>query len=141
MSHPLMKVDLVVLKRVRTICFQWPDVAEEIKWGRPHFMAGKKLFANVGPTHTRPSISMKVTPLLQAELVERPEWVLTPYSAHQGWVTRFTDEPVDWKEIEEYLRVGYRLVALTRMIAAMDALERGEAAPKPVPPRRRGGVP
>jgi predicted DNA-binding protein (MmcQ/YjbR family) len=116
-----MKVDPVVLKRVRKICFQWPDVAEDIKWGRPHFMAGKKLFANVGPTHTRPSISMKVTPLLQAELTESELWVLTPYSAHQGWVTRYTDVGVDWEEIEEYLRVGYRLVALKRMLDAMDA--------------------
>jgi predicted DNA-binding protein (MmcQ/YjbR family) len=133
-SHPLVKVDPLVLRRVRTICLRWPDAAEEIKWGRPHFLAGKKLFASVGPNYARPSVSMKVTPLLQAELVERAEWVLTPYAAHQGWVTRYTDVPVDWSEIEEYLRVGYRLVALPRMLAAMDV---GAAPAKP--PRRQSG--
>lgn len=119
--HPLMPVDKKILERVRKICFRWPEVSEDIKWGRPHFMAGKKLFANVGPTHERPSISMKVTPMLQAELVERPTFVLTPYSAHQGWVSMYTDRRFAWDEVEEYLRVGYRLVALQRMLKVMDA--------------------
>jgi predicted DNA-binding protein (MmcQ/YjbR family) len=119
--HPLVRIDRRVLARVRRICLAWPEVAESIKWGCPHFTAGKKLFANVGRTHERPSISMKVTPLLQAELVERAEFVLTPYSAHQGWVSLFTDGAYDWDEVEEYLRVGYRRVANKRMLAAMDA--------------------
>ena len=33
----------------------------------------------------------------------------------------YTDGPFDWDEVEEYLRVGYRLVANKRMLAAMDA--------------------
>lgn len=118
--HPLVKVDKRVLARVRKICSGWPELSEAVKWGRPHFMAGKKLFANVGPTHERPSVSFKVTPLLQAELTERPEFVLTPYSAHQGWVSLYTDGSVDWDEAAEYLRVGYRLVALSRMLKVMD---------------------
>ena len=121
--HPLMPVDARVLARVRKICLAWPSANEAIKWGRPHFMAGKKLFANVGPTHERPSISMKVTPLLQAELIERPGVVPTPYSAHQGWVSLYTDRKFDWDEVSEYLRLGYRLVAQQRMLAAMDAKE------------------
>lgn len=121
--HPLMPVDARILARVRTICLPWPAANEAIKWGRPHFMAGKKLFANVGPTHERPSISVKVTPLLQAELVERLGFVLTPYSAHQGWVSLYTDTKIDWDDISDYLRVGYRLVAQVRMLAAMDAME------------------
>ncbi|HEU5218008.1 MAG TPA: MmcQ/YjbR family DNA-binding protein [Gemmatimonadales bacterium] len=121
--HPLMPVDRRVLARVRKIVMGWPAAGEAIKWGRPHFMAGKKLFANVGPTHERPSISMKVTPLLQADLVERPEFVLTPYSAHQGWVSMYTDTACDWDEIADYLRVGYRLVAQKKMLAAMDDTE------------------
>jgi predicted DNA-binding protein (MmcQ/YjbR family) len=118
-----MPVDARVLARVRKICLAWPSAAEAIKWGRPHFMAGKKLFANVGPTHERPSICMKVTPLLQAELVERPGFVLTPYSAHQGWVSLYTDTRFDWDEVADYLRLGYRLVAQKRMLATMDAVE------------------
>ena len=101
--HPLVKIDRRVLARVRRICLGWPAVEESIKWGRPHFTAGKKLFGCVDRTH------------------ERPEFVLTPYSAHQGWVSLYTDGPFDWDEVEEYLRVGYRLVANKRMLAAMDA--------------------
>jgi len=119
--HPLVKIDRRVLARVRRICLGWPEVQESIKWGRPHFTAGKKLFGCVDRTHERPSISMKVTPLLQAELVERAEFVLTPYSAHQGWVSLYTNGPFAWDEVEEYLRIGYRLVASKRMLAAMDA--------------------
>lgn len=70
-----------------------------------------------------PSISVKVTPLLQAELAERAGFVLTPYSAHQGWITLYTDRKVDWDEAADYLRLGYRLVAQKRMLAAMDAME------------------
>ena len=121
MSHPLVKIDRHVLARMRKICRPWPEVSEDIKWGRPHFTAGKKLFGCVDRTHDRFSISIKVTALLQAELAEQPEWVLTPYSAHQGWITRYTDVPVDWDEIADYLRIGYRLVALKRMLTAMDA--------------------
>jgi predicted DNA-binding protein (MmcQ/YjbR family) len=120
MSHPLVKIDKRVLARVRRICLGWPEVSEDIKWGRPHFSAGKRLFACIDRTHDRLSVSIKVTPLLQAELTEQPEWVLTPYSAHQGWITRYTDVPVDWDELTDYLRVGYRLVALKRMMVAMD---------------------
>jgi len=50
-------------------------------------------------------------------------FVLTPYSAHQGWVSLYTDRKFDWDEIADYLRVGYRLVAQKRMLAAMDAME------------------
>jgi predicted DNA-binding protein (MmcQ/YjbR family) len=121
--HPIMPVDRAVLARVRKTCLRWPSANEAIKWGRPHFMAGKKLFANVGPTSERPSISIKVTPLLQAELAERPGFVLTPYSAHQGWITLYTDRKFDWEEVKDYLRLGYRLVAQKRMLAAMDVME------------------
>ena len=121
--HPLVKIDKRVLARVRKICLGWPETTEAIKWGRPHFTAGKKLFACVDRQHERPALSFKVTPLLQAELVERDGFFPTPYSAHQGWVTVATDQPVDWEEIAEYLRVGYRLVANQRMLSAMDAQE------------------
>lgn len=121
MTHPLVQIDKKVLVRVRKICLGWPEVSEDIKWGRPHFSAGKKLFACVDRTNDRYSLSLKVTPLLQAELAEQSAWVLTPYSAHQGWITRYADIPVDWDEIAEYLRVGYRLVARKRMLVAMDA--------------------
>lgn len=60
-------------------------------------------------------------PLLQAELIEQDGFFPTPYSAHQGWVTAATDVPVDWDEIADYLRVGYRLVANKRMLSAMDS--------------------
>jgi predicted DNA-binding protein (MmcQ/YjbR family) len=131
--HSLMPVDRRVLARVRKICLAWPSASEAIKWGRPHFMAGKKLFGNVGPTHERPSISMKVTPLLQAELAERPQFVLTPYSAHLGWISLFTDTKFDWDEVADYLRLGYRLVAQKRMLEAMDAME---TKPEPKSTRR-----
>lgn len=121
MSHPLVHVDKRALARVRKICQRWPEVSEDIKWGRPHFSAGKKLFGCLDRVHHRYAVSVKVTPLLQAELAEQPEWALTPYSAHQGWISRFTDIPVDWVELADYLRAGYRLVALKRMLAAMDA--------------------
>ena len=119
-GHPLVKIDKKILARVRKICSRWPEVSEDVKWGRPHFSAGKKLFACVDRTHDRYSVSIKVTPMLQAELAEQEHWVLTPYSAHQGWITRYTDVKVDWEEIPEYLRVGYRLVAVKRMLTAMD---------------------
>jgi len=117
--HPLVKVDRRVLARVRKICLRWPETEESIKWGRPTFTAGKKLFACVDRQQERPGVSLKVTPLLQAELIERPGCIPTPYSAWNGWVTFFTDQPVDWEELEELLRVGYRLVANKRMLAAM----------------------
>jgi hypothetical protein len=44
-----------------------------------------------------------------------------PTPAHQGWITRYTDVPVDWEEIADYLRVGYRMVALKRMLTLTDA--------------------
>ncbi len=54
---------------------------------------------------------------------ERTGFALTPYSAHQGWVSLYAEMKFDWDEVADYLRLGYRLVAQKRMLAAMDAME------------------
>lgn len=46
-----------VLARVRKICLVWPEPNVAINWGRPHFLAGKRLFACVDRQHERPGVS------------------------------------------------------------------------------------
>lgn len=107
------------LKKLRTLLTKLPEGQEVEAWGHPTFRAGKKLFAIFGDYEGKPAIAIKSTPAEQAGLTERPEYYLPPYVANAGWVG-VRIQKVKWKEVETLLIKGYRLVALKRMLKALD---------------------
>ena len=126
-----MKLDSI-LKQLRPICLVLPEAKEEIKWGHPVFVAGKKLFAGFGEHEGTPTLGVKVPDDKFDAMVASGRFFPTPYAARFNWVSLYLREPIDWKEVETLLVGSYRLVALKRMLVELDAnLPRTKGASKP----------
>ena len=108
------------LAKLRKLVASLPEGVEVEAWEHPTFRAGKRMFAAYGGYEDFPSISIKQTLPDQAVLVQDPRFHLPKYVAKQGWVgidcTR-----VSWSMVEDLAIRGYRLVALKRMLAALDS--------------------
>ena len=110
-----------LLTHMREICLGLPECKETLKWGNPTFVAGKKMFAALDRYHDRWCIAFVSTLAEQKKLVAKPGFFLAPYSAKYGWVCKDAEGKVNWKEMKKLLLAGYRLVALKRMLAALDS--------------------
>ncbi len=109
------------LKQLRAICLALPEAREVEVWGHPTFRAGKKMFAAFGEDAGELAVGLKVGFDRQEELLEDGRFFPTPYAARQGWVSLRIDGDTDWDEVGGLLREAYRLVALKRMLKALDA--------------------
>ena len=109
-----------LLEALRKICLQLPECSEAVKWGNPTFVAGKKQFAVLDRYHDRWCIAFLAKPAQQKLLLAKPGFFPAPYAAKYGWLCRDAEGRVNWKEIEKLILDSYRLVALKRMLAALD---------------------
>ena len=99
-----------------------PEATEKEAWGRPTFRAGKMFAVFSGHTDHAYSLEFKPDPEEREALVQDPRVYLPPYSGAGGWLALdLSAEPVDWDEVGELVESSYRLVALKRMITALDA--------------------
>lgn len=112
-----------VLLRVRKLCLSLPESTEVASWGHPNFRAGKRTFAAFEWIKGRPSIAFRLNPTDVDLLLRREGFFATPYG--QGkWVSVWADAPLDWNLVRRLLDRSYRVVALKRMIAALDGTTR-----------------
>lgn len=109
-----------VVERVRKMCLAFPEVRETSAWGHPNFKAGTRTFATVESFERQPSIAFRQAPAAIEALLRRKGFFATPYGRGQ-WVSLRVDGATDWRAVEDLLEQSYRLVALKRMIAALDA--------------------
>jgi predicted DNA-binding protein (MmcQ/YjbR family) len=109
-----------LLARLREICLKLPEVRETTKWGHPTFEAGKKMFAVLDNYQDSPCIAFRAALEHVPTLLADQRFFEAPYAARHGWVCLHADGPLDLQEIESLLRDSYRLVALKRMLAALD---------------------
>ncbi len=116
-----------VLSQLRAICRQLPEVRETVKWGHPTFEAGKKMFAVLDNYHGRPCIAFPADPDQVDDLLADERFFAAPYAARHGWICLYVDGGVNWKEVEKLLLASYRLVALKRML---EALQNSQTAKK-----------
>ena len=107
------------LQRLRPLCLAFPESSERSSWGHPNFKAGTKTFAAFEPVKGRPSIAFRLNPTDVDLLLQRDGFFTTPYGRGL-WVSMWADGPVDWKLVNRLLDRSYRLVALKRMVAALD---------------------
>jgi predicted DNA-binding protein (MmcQ/YjbR family) len=112
--------DAEVLRRMRAACAGLPEVSEKIAWGHPTFYAGKKMFAALDEYHGVRCVCFKSTLETQRRLVRDARFFVAPYSGAQGWVCLAIDGRITAKEIAAFLVEGYRLVALQRMLKALE---------------------
>ena len=107
------------LDKLRALCLAYPETSETASWGHPNFKAGKKTFVAYEPIKGRPSIAFRLAPPDVERLLTRRQFFVTPYGRGQ-WVSLWAEGTIDWKAVAALVDRSYRLVALKRMIAALD---------------------
>ena len=107
------------LDKLRALCLAYPETSETASWGHPNFKAGKKTFVAYEPIKGRPSIAFRRAPPDVERLLTRRQFFVTPYGRGQ-WVSLWAEGTIDWKAVAALVDRSYRLVALKRMIAALD---------------------
>jgi predicted DNA-binding protein (MmcQ/YjbR family) len=112
-------VDDPVTAHVRTLCLSFPEASENSAWGHPNFRAGDRTFVAVEPIGGRLTIAFRLTPMDVERLRREPGFTATPYGRGQ-WVSLLADGAVDWTHVATLAERSYRLVALKRMIKALD---------------------
>lgn len=108
-----------VLERLRSLCLSLPETTERSSWGHPNFAAGQRMFAVFERVKGRPSMAFRLDPADVKRLLKRKGFFVTPYGRGL-WVSMWTDGPVDWRLVRGLVFRSYRLVALKRMLAALE---------------------
>ena len=116
------------LTRLRKLCLALPKAHEVEAWGAPTFRVKNKLFAMYAAPNNhhgdgRESVWVKAAAGNQELMVRaKPKQFFVPaYVGPSGWVGVYLDRNVDWDELAELLRDGYRLIAPKTLRAALDA--------------------
>ena len=107
------------LQRVRRLCLALPETCEALAWGHPVFKAGTKTFAAIEPIKGRLSVAFRLDPVDVDLLLERKPFFATPYGRGL-WVSAWADEALDAALIGRLVERSYRVVALKRMVKALD---------------------
>jgi predicted DNA-binding protein (MmcQ/YjbR family) len=114
-----MKPEGRVFERVRKQCLSLPETSEVRSWGHPNFRAGKRTFVAFEWVKGQPSIAFRLQPTDVNLLLGRTGFFVTPFGRGQ-WVSLRADGRIDWKLVRHLVELSYRVVALKRMIAALD---------------------
>jgi predicted DNA-binding protein (MmcQ/YjbR family) len=111
------------LARLRSICRSLPETTETGSWGHPNFKAGKKTFVAFERVKGRASIAFRLEPDEVEGQLRRKQFFATPYGRGL-WVSLWADGRVDWRAVAELVERSYRVVALKRMLGALEAKPR-----------------
>jgi predicted DNA-binding protein (MmcQ/YjbR family) len=115
--------DSAALDRLRRLCLAYPESSEAPSWGHPNFKAGKKVFVAFEPIKGRPSIAFRLDPKDVERLLMRKQFFETPYGRGK-WVSLWADGELDWMAVTDLVDRSYRVVALKRMVSALDKATR-----------------
>ena len=111
------------LARLRSLCLSLPETTETGSWGHPNFKAGKKTFVAFERVKGRASIAFRLESDEVERLLQRKQFFATPYGRGQ-WASVWADRSVDWDAVRDLVRRSYRVVALKRMLDALEAKPR-----------------
>jgi predicted DNA-binding protein (MmcQ/YjbR family) len=109
-----------ILQELRTLCLSLPETTERNSFGHPNFVAGKRTFVTFEQYNGRPSIAFRLDRDNIERLSGNPLFFATPYGRGQ-WLSLWVDAAFDWSAVEKLVNASYRLVALKRMVGALDA--------------------
>ncbi len=112
-----------VLQNLRALCLSLPETSERSSWGHPNFLAGKKTFVTFERVHGRPSFAFRLDQTEIKRLTRRKQFFATPYGRGR-WISIWADTPFDWHLVRDLVVRSYRLVALKRMIVALEGTTR-----------------
>jgi predicted DNA-binding protein (MmcQ/YjbR family) len=116
------------LEKLRQLCLALPETTERISHGEPTwFIRGKKTFVMYANHHhdDRLAFWCAAPDGAQETLVaaDPKRFFVPPYVGHRGWLGVYLDVPVDWDQIADVVTDAYRMVALKRLLAELDAEE------------------
>ena len=109
----------VTLARLRSLCLALPETTETGSWGHPNFKAGMKTYVAFERVKGRASIAFRLEPDEVERLLRRKRFFPTPYGRGL-WASLWTNERVDWRAVEELVKRSYRVVAIKRMVTALE---------------------
>src|SRR5579863_2793520 len=96
---------------VRKYCLSLPNVTEHVQWEIDLvFKIGGKMFAVLVLEPFSHCMSLKCSPEMFAELVERIGIVPAPYLARANWVALTSADAIPRPELERLLRDAYEMV-------------------------------
>ena len=111
------------LTKLRALCLSLPETSETASWGHPNFKAGKKTFVAFERVKGRAAVAFRLEPDDVERLLQRKQFFATPYGRGL-WVSVWADGPVDWRAVQDLVDRSYRVVALKRMLTALEAKTR-----------------
>jgi predicted DNA-binding protein (MmcQ/YjbR family) len=107
------------LAKLRELCLSLPETNETASWGHPNFKAGKKTFVAFERVKGRASMAFRLEADDVERLLRRKQFFATPYGRGL-WVSVWADGPVDWRAVQDLVDRSYRVVALKRMLTALE---------------------
>lgn len=111
------------LERLRALCLSLPETNETASFGHPNFKAGKKTFVAFERVKGRASIAFRLEPDEVERLLQRKQYFATPYGRGL-WASVWADGPIDWRAVQDLVDRSYRVVALKRMLTALEGKTR-----------------
>jgi len=115
------------LPRLRRLCLALPEAHEVEAWGEPTFRVRNKQFAMYASPHNhhgagRAAVWIKAAADEQSLRVaaDPGRFFVPPYVGPSGWVGVRLDGTVDWADLAELLREGWRLAAPARLRRQLD---------------------
>jgi len=82
-------------------------------------VAGQKTFVTFEQFHGRPSIAFRLGHSDIERVSGNSQFFVTPYGRGQ-WLSLWVDTSFDWNVVKELAITSYRLVALKRMLVALE---------------------
>lgn len=116
-----------LLRRVRGIVEDWPEVDERLSHGAPTFWGGRKTFCSFADHHhgdEHVCLWVKSTLDMQEGLIAAdPRVYFRPaYVGVKGWIGVRLDVGPDWGQVEDLLEEAYRSVAPQRALRVFDEM-------------------
>jgi predicted DNA-binding protein (MmcQ/YjbR family) len=109
-----------IILQVREITKPFPEVEEHIdKFGHTSFRIKDKPFVIIGESDKGiPSLAIKTLKTTQSFLLNQQDrFFKTPYVGQHGWISLYTNQSFDWKEIEGLVKEAYLQTAPKRIVA------------------------
>ena len=114
------------LTRLRKLCLSLPETSEIDSWGHPNFRAGKRTFVTFEWIKGQGSVAFRLNKADIDSLLRRRKFFVTPYGRGQ-WVSLWANGRVSWNLVRELVQRSYQIVALRRMISALDTRTLGKS--------------
>jgi predicted DNA-binding protein (MmcQ/YjbR family) len=121
----LTSPDEQTLATLRSLCLALPETSETASWNHPNFKAGKKTFVAFERVKGRASIAFRLEPGEVERVLQRRQFFETPYGRGL-WASLWADGPIDWRAVQDLVERSYRVVALKRMVMALESGQRAK---------------